>query len=314
MATPLFSVIIPCWNAEKTIVETLKSVLDQTFGDWEAIVVDDGSTDNTADVVAGFAACDPRISFCTIANGGPSLARNFGAMELARGTYLAFLDADDLWASDKLEVTAARLRENEAAQAFYGRVAFFADTPADASTHSHVRKEPLLLKHVLAENPFCTTSNLVVERKAFLATGGFDDGIVYGEDLEWLVRFVAMSGVIEGIDQTLVYYRNTPGSLSSNIEAMATAWMARYETVRKMGLEVTERDIRSAKARHFRYLARQALRSDAPRFTAMKFALRGVLASPASFFDTPRHGALVLAAACALADIPQSAWRPAIFQ
>ncbi|WP_128293755.1 glycosyltransferase family 2 protein [Afifella aestuarii] len=314
MTAPLFSVIIPCWNAEKTIAATLRSVLDQTLADWEVIVIDDGSTDGSAEILAEFAARDRRITYRTVENGGPSRARNLGAIELAKGRYIAFLDADDLWAADKLEIMAARFAEDIAVQALYADVAFFTNVPEDAQSRTNVRRDQLFLRDVLAENPFCTTSNLVVERKAFAATGGFDETIVYGEDLEWLVRFVAMSGVIEGVDQTLVYYRNTPGSLSSNIEAMATAWQSRLATLRKMQIGLAEKDLRAAEAQHLRYLARRALRSEGSRFTPMRFALRGVWTSPVSFFNNPRRGLLTLAAACALPFFPQSAGRPACFQ
>jgi glycosyltransferase involved in cell wall biosynthesis len=95
------SVLIPAWNAGHTIAETLDSVLAQTFADFEVIVVDDGSTDETAGIVRRFCAADPRFTLVTQPNQGVAAARNL-ALDRARGEFVAFLDADDAWLPQKL--------------------------------------------------------------------------------------------------------------------------------------------------------------------------------------------------------------------
>lgn len=99
------SVIIPVYNKEHYVFETLQSLLEQTFSDWEAIVIDDGSKDNSADIVKCIK--DPRIQFFQQSNHGVSYTRNKG-IEMARGEFIAFLDADDTWFPDYLE-TVVRL-------------------------------------------------------------------------------------------------------------------------------------------------------------------------------------------------------------
>ena len=99
--SPEVSVVIPAYNAQATLAQTLASVLAQTLDAWEAIVVDDGSTDGTAAIVAAFAARDPRVRCITGAHRGVSAARNLG-IAAARGSLVAFLDADDLWQAGKL--------------------------------------------------------------------------------------------------------------------------------------------------------------------------------------------------------------------
>src|SRR5688500_7031207 len=96
------SVVMPAYNAEATIASAMASVRAQTYAGWELIVVDDGSTDRTAEIAAGAAATDKRIRVIRQRNQGVAAARN-AAIEAATGRYLAFLDADDLWLPSKLE-------------------------------------------------------------------------------------------------------------------------------------------------------------------------------------------------------------------
>lgn len=101
MIDGLVSIIMPSWNTGRFIAESIQSVIDQTYGNWELIIVDDCSTDNTDEVVSSFA--DPRIKyFKNENNSGAALTRN-RAMREASGEFIAFLDSDDLWTSDKLE-------------------------------------------------------------------------------------------------------------------------------------------------------------------------------------------------------------------
>jgi teichuronic acid biosynthesis glycosyltransferase TuaG len=101
---PLVSIIIPLYNAEVFIAQTIQSVLDQTFMDWELIIVDDCSTDRSTKIVNQFAATESRITLIesAINFGGPAKPRNIG-IENARGEYITFLDADDIWLPGKLE-------------------------------------------------------------------------------------------------------------------------------------------------------------------------------------------------------------------
>lgn len=100
---PTVSIITPSYNAERLIAGTLRSVLEQTWQDWEVLVVDDCSKDNTRNVVADFVQQDPRIRLIALDknNGAPAAPRNIGVRE-ARGKWIAFLDADDIWHPDKL--------------------------------------------------------------------------------------------------------------------------------------------------------------------------------------------------------------------
>ena len=108
----LISIITPTYNCEKLIGETIESVIEQTYDNWEMIIVDDCSTDKTKEVVNSYSEKDPRIKYyCLQKNSGAAVSRT-RAMELANGSYIAFLDSDDLWVKDKLEKQLSFMKKN----------------------------------------------------------------------------------------------------------------------------------------------------------------------------------------------------------
>lgn len=113
--TPLVSVIVPCYNMEKYLTDTIASVRSQTFGDWELLVVDDASTDGTMRILHDFSQQDPRIKVAVKdEHSGIAHTRN-RCLQRAKGRYLAFLDADDLWHPEKLEKQLRFMQERQAA-------------------------------------------------------------------------------------------------------------------------------------------------------------------------------------------------------
>ena len=297
-AAPAVSVIVPCFNAEATLRDTLTSVRGQTFRNFDVILVDDGSTDGTAGLLAGWALADGRFRVVTLPNGGPSRARNHAALDIARGRYIAFLDSDDIWPSNKLAQVVKVMDADPTLGAVYGRTAFFRDRPELARTVSQVRARPLTPGDLLRGNAVCTMSNVVVRREVFRATGGFDPSIVYSEDLEWLVRLTAAGVRLQAIDATLVYYRSTDAGISINVEKMCAGWKSAADSARRAGCDLSVGEFRAAEATHMRLMARRALRGLAPRGAALKLVLRGVAHSPFGFFADPARALLTLLAAC----------------
>lgn len=110
----MVSIITPCYNAERYISETINSVLKQTYDDWEMIIVDDCSTDNSATIIQGYAKKDNRIKYLKTSapSGSPAIPRNIG-LDNAKGEYVAFLDADDLWLPDKLKLQIEFMQNNQ---------------------------------------------------------------------------------------------------------------------------------------------------------------------------------------------------------
>ncbi|MBY6142292.1 glycosyltransferase [Leisingera daeponensis] len=287
---PYFSAVIPSFNAAATIRETLAGLQAQTCADWEAVVVDDGSMDETRTLVRAAAAADARIRLVRNPGKGPSAARNFGALEHACGDVIAFCDADDIWHRDKLSQLRASFRQG-AVDGAYGRIGFFRANPANARVFSTVPVQDLTIAMLLGENPVCTMSNFAVRRRVFAATGGFDEAMVHNEDLEWLIRLVGGGARVSGIDSLHTYYRTSVEGLSADLEAMRSGREQAIATAAGFGVVPSA----TSHAIHHRYLARRALRlNGAPAF-ALKQAASGILKSPRGFFSPFRRGGLTLA-------------------
>ena len=296
---PLFSVIVPFLNEAEVIAPALESIRTQTCADWEAIFVDDGSQDGTAQMVAAAAAAESRIRLIRHPGRGPSAARNAAAV-VATGTYLSFCDADDIWAPGRLAELAAAFAQSDA-DGLYGQIGFFRQTPADSRTVSTVHDAPLTVPVLLAENPVCTMSNLTVGRHAFLAAGGLDTGVVHNEDLEFLVRFVGKGACIRSVDSLQVWYRASPTGLSSDLPAMRAGRENALRTARRFGFAPDP----SAEAAYLRYLARRALRIDSGAFDPARFTLQGLRCSARGFLFPLRRGGMTALAAFAAPVMPR---------
>ncbi|WP_341365905.1 glycosyltransferase family 2 protein [Yoonia sp. BS5-3] len=297
---PVFSIVMPCFNAAETILQTLESIRAQTCQEWELICVDDGSTDLTRDLIADAAKHDRRIRLAYNPGKGPSAARNFGATHLASGTYIAFCDADDLWTTDKLAETQSIFSTLEV-DATFGKIGFFQDDPNLAQVFSTVPTIPLSIQMLLGENPVCTMSNITIRRRSWAAFGGFDPAVVHNEDLEWLIRIVGQGGIIQGNQNLQVWYRSSPNGLSADLPAMQSGRAHAIRTAQGFGVAVSN----AAEAIHKRYLVRRALRLGHDRTWAAKIACAGFLQSPKGFMSPPRRGVLTLAAALLNLGLPR---------
>jgi glycosyltransferase involved in cell wall biosynthesis len=227
------SVVIPCYNGAAYVGNAVRSALDQTDVSVEVIVIDDGSTDATWTVLEGFG---DQIRKVRQANGGPVRARNLGA-HLARGTWLAFLDADDEWRSDKLARQLARTSD-EVALVYTDRVNFgdcerVNERLSDCMTlWEGDIFELLLLGNVI------TTSSVIMRRDWFERLGGFTEGFCGVEDWDLWLRYTGSGGKIGVCVEPLTRYRWHPGSVSTNHERMC-----------RERLEVLERALALPRAR-----------------------------------------------------------------
>jgi len=175
------SVVIPAYNAQAWISETLESVLTQDFDDFEVIVVDDGSTDDTAAVVANFG----RVQYIHKPNGGAASARNVG-IRAARGEYVAFVDADDLWLPDKLRLQVDLLKRTGLMWVYSDAYAFDGRTGRTLYTFSKLSRlytddvlRPLFL------NDFIPSPTPVVGRSVFEQVGYFDESEILRKREDW---------------------------------------------------------------------------------------------------------------------------------
>jgi len=279
MTAPFFSVIIPAYNAEKTIRSTTTSALMQSERDLEIIIVDDGSIDGTLTATLDIGCIDTRVRIVSRPNAGVSSARNYAA-SLAKGRYLAFLDADDQWAHDKLARHRSLHEADLTLDASFAMVQFCADRIGPMSpgrTVSNVPKGYLDVADIVVENAVCTTSNFVICRKVFEDVGGFDEAMRYAEDQELIVRILGDGCSIRGIEEPLVRYRTSEDGLSSDFSAMLAGWRS------FAGQWLTGSDLAQAEATYCRYLTRRALRSGAKIAVARSLARMGLKAHRDTF-------------------------------
>ena len=210
---PLISVVIPVFNGETTILETIESVLNQTFLDFEIIVINDGSQDSTLKIVSDIA--DHRLQVLTYPNAGLAASRNRGITQ-SQGEYIAFLDADDLWTPDKLEAQLNRLQENPEVAVAYSWSDFINESGAFLRPAAHFTVSGNVLPHLLLTNFLDNGSNPLIRRQALIEVGGLDESLKAAEDWDLYLR-LAMRHSFEVVKASQILYRISEDSMSVNV-------------------------------------------------------------------------------------------------
>lgn len=212
MQAGMVSVITPCYNGAEYISGTIESVLAQTYPDWEMIIVDDGSTDETASVVGRYSAEDTRIHFIQQANKGSAAARNEG-IRSCRGQYIALLDADDIWTPFFLQSQIDYMKEKNAVCVYcsYGMI--------DSHSNDILR--------VVKAKPVVTVKDMLVRNRIGCLSGLYDSS-KYGkiflreelnsirDDYAYWLDVVRLEGKAYGNPEVLAKYRVLPQSTTGN--------------------------------------------------------------------------------------------------
>lgn len=206
---PEVSVIIPAYNHADLLPRTIKSVLDQTFQDFELLVVDDGSTDNTDEVVEGFSRIDSRVAYVWQKNsGGPAGPRNAG-IEKSKGKYVAFLDHDDEWMTNKL-AKQVRLFEESPVETGFVACDYYVMAGLKGETKSEYRLPAFAGGTAfgsILRRDFIKTASVVVVRKNVLDdVGGFDEQLKCGEDTDLWLRISEKYGFATVGEFLATYY------------------------------------------------------------------------------------------------------------
>lgn len=215
----LVSIVIPVYNAAKCITDTVQSVRSQTVHNWELLLVDDGSTDRSVEIMQEFENDNIRIIRQENSKSA-ALARNRGIQE-ARGRYLAFLDADDLWAPDKLEKQLAFIQEQEAAFTFTGYE--FADEEG-IGVQKIVRVPAKLSYKAALKNTTIFTSTVMFDLTKISKEEIMMPNVPSEDTATWW-RILKSGYTAYGLDESLTLYRRGTGTLSSNkIIAVKRVW------------------------------------------------------------------------------------------
>ena len=232
--TELISIIVPVFNVERFITDTMDSVRRQTYPCWELLLIEDGSSDRSVEIIEKYMVRtgDERIRLIRQpSNMGAAKARNRGLME-ARGRYIAYLDADDLWMPEKLEHELAFLKEKGAAFVFTGYE--FADEQGNGMGKIVRVPETLNYKQALKNTTIFTTTVMFDTEK--ISKGQLEMPVIKSEDTALWWKVLRSGCIAHGLDENLAKYRRAGKSLSSNkVEAIRRIWNL-YRRAEGMGI------------------------------------------------------------------------------
>ncbi|WP_335947922.1 glycosyltransferase family A protein [Salipiger bermudensis] len=301
------SILVPAFNAAATLPETLDSLSAQSFGDFEIIVVDDGSTDGTAAVAEAHAKGDRRVRIVQQNNRGLAGARNTGIAH-ARGALIGFCDSDDRWMPDKLDAHVLHLATSPHVGLSYAGSAFIDEHGRRTGHAMRPRLSNVSTAHVFKRNPVGNGSVPVFRREALEAISWrpasetkrdwvFDETFRQSEDIECWLRFALTTDwSMEGVPGLLTEYRINATGLSARTDAQLAAWERMVTKLRPSDPAFFARHEAAARAYQLRYLARRAVSSN-DGDAACELVTRAFAESRAPLYEEPLRSLTTLAAA-----------------
>ncbi len=312
--SPTVSVIMPVYNVENYVAAAVVSVLEQTFEDFELLIIDDGSTDASIDICRLIE--DPRIRIIQQENRGLAGARNTGIRK-ARGHYIGFLDSDDMWRPEKLEVQLGYLVRNTDIGVSYSASTLIDDAGEEIGVEQTPKTSNVTPQDVFLRNPVGNGSAPIIRREVFDEIG-FDGGRGYkeyfdetfrqSEDIEcWMRVALTTSWRFGGVVNPLTLYRVNEGGLSAQIEKQFESWEAMCANVRTIAPAFFKKWARISRAFQLRYLARRAARMR-DRRAAMSLAMRALFCHPGILAREPKKTIQTIGAAVLLRIAPISVY------
>jgi glycosyltransferase involved in cell wall biosynthesis len=315
----LASVIIPVYRAEKYIAATVQSILEQTYKNLELLLIDDGSPDKSIEICQQFA--DPRIRIIRQENRGVSAARNLGIRE-AKGEYIGFLDADDIWLPTKLEKHIQHLENSPHVGVSYSYTAFIDAAGNSLGIFQLPKTQNITPLNFLLRDPIGSGSNLVARREVFQAIEFPDNhhGVVENcyfdedpdfviEDTECWLRIAVKSHLkFEGIPEVLTQYRMHPEGRSYHFIEKTASWDKLLEKARTYAPELIAKYANAARAYQFTALARRAIYQGAGAM-AVQLNHRALAAYWRILLEEPRRTLVTIAAAYLLFLLPKPIYK-----
>lgn len=227
---PLVSIIMPCYNAERYVAQSIESVLAQTYDNWELLITDDGSTDKSVEIISKYCTRDERINVLVPdEHQGIARARNM-SISRARGRFIAFLDSDDVWYPEKLEKQVVFMLENDIAFTYSS----YEIIDTQGNSKKLVKDAGVMSYKKYLRNTIICCGTVVVDRDK---TGHFATPIIAtSEDMSLWLIIMKRGFDAHPVPGPLHKYRITPGSASSNkIKASADVWRV-YRRLEKLSL------------------------------------------------------------------------------
>ena len=275
----LISIIIPVFNGEQTIRETINSVLAQTFKDFELIIIDDGSKDQTLKVVRSIN--DARIKVFSYPNANQAVSRNRG-LSHAVGDFIAFLDADDLWTPDKLKVQLQALKENPQAALVYSWTNLIDEFGQFLRPGCLISAAGNVYKKLLLTNFLENGSNPLIRRQALETVGGFEAALTPAEDWDMYLR-LAVHYPFVVVPSPQILYRVSNKSASTNVSRMEAACLRVIERALRQAPESMQHLKQQSLGNIYKYLTFKALNGTPIResgIIAIKFLFLAIINEP----------------------------------
>jgi glycosyltransferase involved in cell wall biosynthesis len=284
MSNELVSVLIPALNAARTIRETIQSACRQTYAELEIIVVDDGSADETAEIVREMGRADPRICLVQQQNAGVAAARN-KALALARGALIAPLDADDIWHCDKIARQARRLDGVNA----HAGVIYCWSADIDAASRVVARRLDLdryegdVYAPLVVTNFLSNASVPLIRRKFLDEVGGWDASLHLNdaqgcEDWHLYLRLAERTHFLLE-PAFLVGYRQTPSAMSTNVRRMRRSYHRIMDEARRSHPELPAKLFRWSRAA-FDFYTAEILQAEGSHALGATYLARAMIADP----------------------------------
>jgi len=314
MQTPIVSVIMPVFNVEEYVAQAITSVLDQSFKNFELLIIDDGSTDSSIDICRVFE--DRRIRIFKQKNRGLAGARNSGIRN-AKGRYLAFLDSDDLWHPRKLANHVAHLNACSKIGVSYAASELINENGASIGIIQSPKIAEVNTEDIFLRNPIGNGSAPVIRKQVFAEikfqgpngySEWFDETFRQSEDIEcWIRIALTTNWNFGGINDVLTYYRVNKGGLSANIVKQYESWERVAAKVKHLDLEFYEKWYRLSRSFQLRYLARRAARMRDGK-TALALAARAIFGEFRILIHEPKKTCETFFAAFLLRALPIKAY------
>jgi glycosyltransferase involved in cell wall biosynthesis len=309
---PAVSVVIPLYQTERYIAGTIRSVLAQTFADFEILVIDDGSKDRGPAIARSFN--DPRVRVISQENRGLAGARNTG-IRLAAAPLIAFLDADDLWQPTKLAEHVAQMTADASVGVSFSHSRFIDEAGLPLGLYQRPAGRAFTADEHFCNNPIGNGSAPVIRRAVFDAIGfkaesldrvcWFDESFRQSEDVECWVRIAATtSWQFACVDEALTDYRVNAGGLSADTEKQLATWLRFRAKLKTYAPELEARSGARAEAYQYRTFARRSVRSGDGR-GAVRMMAKALKLHPTMIREEPLRTGVTVAAALAACALPK---------
>lgn len=305
----LATIIVPAFNASRTLTQTLIALFAQTYDHFEIIVVDDGSSDDTAAIARGFAD-DPRLRIIKQPNRGLAGARNTGILA-AHGIFIGFCDAHDLWEPTKLAAHIDHLCRQPNVGISYAGSRLMHDNGQLMKHAQRPRLQGITAAHILKRNPVGNASAPVIRRKVFEDIAYrpkheskrdwyFDETFRQSEDIEcWLRIALTTDWEFKGVEGLLTRYRINQGGLSAGADDQLAAWERMIDKLTPLAPEFFAEHAHVARAYQHRYFCRRAV-ADLDVVQAKYWAAAWIETSKRPFLEEPRKSAATYLALLAM--------------